>query len=156
MKAKGPTPTKRTSELLEAARLQHWGRLDPAFEAVVGPVMLHEVVEWYDHRTRRRHDFAGIIDLLYFDGRLGRADITNVVGAQISTLNMASERRRKIDRAERIHEIEAAGIRIELWLWRKVAAGWKLRIDDRVGRSDGASEWTTIYDGPGWREYRQR
>lgn len=100
------TPTQRT---LERLRADGW---------------VAAVVEKWNPAVKRRNDLFGFIDVLAI-----REGETLAVQAT-SGSNVAS-RITKIGESEHVGAVRRAGWRIQVWGWRKNAAGrWTLRVED--------------------------
>lgn len=79
-----------------------------------------EVVERYNSFTKRRHDFAGFIDVLC----LGEGE---VVGVQTTTYSNMSARKTKILEHENLEAVLASGIRILVHGWVKNSNRWEVK-----------------------------
>lgn len=83
-----------------------------------------EVVEYWNHITKRRHDLAGFIDVLCFgDGE--------IVGVQATSLTNVSARVTKIAEHENVAAVRRAGMRLLVQGWGKMPNGrYRLREVD--------------------------
>lgn len=81
------------------------------------------VVEKWNPHARIRQDLFGFIDLLAL--REGE-----VLGVQACAGSSASARVKKITEHENLNAVRKSGIRIEVWAWRKLKAGWDCRVID--------------------------
>jgi len=71
-----------------------------------------DIVESYNYFTKKRKDFFGMSDLVcYQDGIL--------LAVQCSSYSNISARVRKIEDSEHLDGLRDAGMRIEVWGWRK-------------------------------------
>ena len=71
-----------------------------------------DVVESYNYFTKKRKDFFGIGDIAaYRDGQL--------LLVQATSYSNISARVRKIEDSEHLDGLRDAGMRIEVWGWRK-------------------------------------
>ena len=71
-----------------------------------------DVVESYNYFTKKRKDFFGIADIVcYQDGIL--------LAVQCTSYSNISARVRKIEDSEHLDGLRDAGMRIEVWGWRK-------------------------------------
>lgn len=104
--AKGTSPTQRTLK-----RLRELG-------------YLVQVVEHWNPHARIRQDLFGFIDVLAV--REGE-----VLAVQACAGGDASKRARKIADHPNTGAVRKAGIRIEVWAWRKLASGrYEVRVVD--------------------------
>lgn len=69
-----------------------------------------QVVEHYDHHTRRRYDLFGVIDVL----AIGHGE---TLAVQATSRKNGSSRRRKTLGSPTLEAMLRAGWRVELWLW---------------------------------------
>lgn len=79
-----------------------------------------EVVERFNSFTKRRHDFAGFIDILC----LGQGE---VVGVQTTSYSHISDRSKKIREHENFQAVKDAGIKIIVHGWKKVGSRWQVK-----------------------------
>ena len=85
---------------------------------------LADVVEKWVPQARVRKDLFGFIDILCLKDGV-------ILGVQATSGSNLSARVKKITEHENIAEVRKAGIRIEVWGWRKNAKGrWMCRIED--------------------------
>jgi hypothetical protein len=84
-----------------------------------------DVVESYNAFTKRRKDFFGIADIVALKDK-------ETLAVQATTDSNISSRVRKIEDAEHVDAVRKAGIRIEVWGWRKdpKKRKWVCRIVD--------------------------
>ena len=92
------SPTQRS---LDYARKQGW---------------IASVCERYCAYTRRRYDLFGVFDLIVLDDQWG------CIGVQTTSGSNMSARRHKMEESKDCDRWLAAGLRAEVWGWRKVAA----------------------------------
>jgi hypothetical protein len=84
---------------------------------------LAEVVERWNPHARVRNDLFGFIDILAVrDGE--------VLGVQTTSGSNTAARIRKIAEHPNTPAVREAGIRIHVHGWRKLKAGWTVRIED--------------------------
>ncbi len=82
------------------------------------------VVEKWNPHARVRNDLFGFVDVLAL-----RDGVTLAV--QATSGSNAAARVKKIAEAEHLAAVRAAGWRIEVWGWRKLANGrWEARVVD--------------------------
>lgn len=82
------------------------------------------VVEHWNPHARIRQDLFGFIDVL----ALGAGE---VLAVQATSGTNAAARVRKIADHPNFGAVRKAGIRIEVWAWRKIASGkWDCRVVD--------------------------
>ena len=81
------------------------------------------ITERWNAHARIRQDLFGFIDVLAL--REGE-----VLGVQACAGASASARVRKIEEHENLSAVRKSGIRIEVWAWRKLKAGWQCRVID--------------------------
>jgi hypothetical protein len=104
--AKGTSPTQRSLK-----RLREQG-------------YLVQVVEHWNAHARIRQDLFGFIDVLAV--REGE-----ILGVQACSGTDAAKRVRKIADHPNVGMVRKAGIRIEVWAWRKLASGrYEVRVVD--------------------------
>jgi len=84
---------------------------------------LCEVVEKWNQWSKTRKDLYGFIDILAV--RKGE-----VLGVQATSGSNVSGRVAKITEHENVGQVREAGIRIEVWGWRKLKDGWAVRRVD--------------------------
>ena len=72
-----------------------------------------DVVESYNYFTKKRKDFFGIADIVAYD-----SDGT-LLAIQCTSYSNISARVRKIEDSEHLDGLRDAGMRIEVWGWRK-------------------------------------
>ena len=82
-----------------------------------------EIVEHWNHWTKRRHDLWQFADLLAI--RKGE-----VLAVQVTSGSNVSARVKKIADSEIAPHVRDAGIRIEVHGWSKLKAGWTPKIID--------------------------
>jgi hypothetical protein len=83
-----------------------------------------EVVERWNHITKTRKDLWGFADILCV--RAGE-----MLAVQATSYSNISARVRKIADHENVGIVRSAGVRIEVWGWKKSANGrWEVRIVD--------------------------
>ena len=82
-----------------------------------------EIVEHWNNWTKRRHDLWQFADLLAI--RKGE-----VLAVQVTSGTNVSARVKKIADSEIAPLVREAGIRIEVWGWRKLKSGWTPKIID--------------------------
>ena len=82
------------------------------------------VVEHWNPHARIRQDLLGIVDVLAFgDGE--------VLAVQATSADNVAARVRKIADHENTPALRRAGVRIEVWGWRKRPNGhWEARVAD--------------------------
>ena len=81
------------------------------------------ITERWNAHARIRQDLFGFIDVLALrDGE--------VLGVQACAGASASARVKKIIEHENLNAVRKSGIRIEVWAWRKLKAGWDCRVID--------------------------
>ena len=83
------------------------------------------VVETFNHFTKRRKDLFGFADILALKDK-------EILAVQATSYSNISSRVRKIEDAEDVGDVRKAGIRIEVWGWRKdpKKRKWVCRIVD--------------------------
>ena len=82
-----------------------------------------QVTEHWNQFARIRQDLFGVIDVL--------ALATDcVLGVQATSASNVSARVTKIAEHENTPHIRKAGIRLEVWGWRKVKNKWECRVVD--------------------------
>ena len=81
------------------------------------------IVEKWNPHTRTRADLWGFCDIL----AIRRNEILAV---QCTSGGNMSKRVDKITGHENTPKVREAGIRIQVWGWRKLKAGWQARIVD--------------------------
>lgn len=120
-----PSPTSRT---LDYCRNVGW---TPA------------VTERWNPHAMIRQDLYGFLDLVVLDGKPG------LLGIQATTQSNAAARMEKIQQEERAKKWLAAGLRVEVWGWRKIKGNTK-RLHWAVRRvaarllPDGSLEWDDV------------
>ena len=80
-----------------------------------------EVVERYNSFTKRKHDFAGFIDILC----LGQGA---VIGVQTTSWGHTADRLKKILSHENLQIVRDSGIKIEVHGWQKKNNRWEVKI----------------------------
>ena len=88
-----------------------------------------DVVERYQHRSRKRHDLFGMFDILYLDCLMGR-----IVAVQCTSASNHSARRKKLLAEPRLQQWLACNGGAEVWSWRKHTKAvegrwWRARIE---------------------------
>jgi len=84
---------------------------------------LADVTEKWIPGANIRRDLFGFIDVLAIKGK-------EVLGVQATSYANTSARVKKIADHEHVGTVRDAGIRIEIWGWRKVKNRWQARIVD--------------------------
>jgi hypothetical protein len=84
---------------------------------------LCQVVEHWNPFARIRQDLFGFIDVLALKEN-------EVLGVQATSYSNVSARVNKIAEHENISAVRKAGIRVQVWGWRKVNNRWTVRIVD--------------------------
>ena len=82
-----------------------------------------EVTEHWNAFARIRQDLFNVIDVL----ALGDGEI---LGVQATSYGNISARAKKIADSEHIGAIRKAGMRLEIWGWRKVGRLWQVKRVD--------------------------
>ena len=72
-----------------------------------------DVVESYNYFTKKRKDFFGIADIVAYDSEGG------LLAIQCTSYSNISAWVRKIEDSEHLGGLRDAGMRIEVWGWRK-------------------------------------
>ena len=72
-----------------------------------------DVVESYNYFTKKRKDFFGIADIVAYDSE------GELLAIQCTSYSNISARVRKIEDSEHLGGLRDAGMRIEVWGWRK-------------------------------------
>ena len=80
-------------------------------------------VEKFNHITKRYNDLWGFIDVLAIKG-------DEILAIQDTSYSHISDRIKKITAHENLSTVRDAGIRIEVWGWRKVKNRWQVKIVD--------------------------
>lgn len=83
------------------------------------------VVEKWNPHARIRQDLFGFVDILAI-----RGGETLAVQATSGAGGNAAARVRKIEAADALADVRAAGWAIQVWAWRKLKSGWAPRIVD--------------------------
>ena len=71
-----------------------------------------DVVESYNYFTKKRKDFFGIADIVAYQDE-------TLLAIQCTSYSNISARVRKIEDSEHLGGLRDAGMRIEVWGWRK-------------------------------------
>ena len=71
-----------------------------------------DVVESYNYFTKKRKDFFGIADIVCYQDVI-------LLAVQCTSYSNISARVRKIEDSEHLDGLRDAGMRIEVWGWRK-------------------------------------
>jgi hypothetical protein len=81
------------------------------------------VVERWNPHARIRQDLFGVLDLLAVkDGE--------ILGVQTTSGSNVAARLAKIADSEAVPDLRRAGMRLEVHGWRKLKAGWCVRVED--------------------------
>lgn len=84
---------------------------------------LAAVVEHWNPHARVRNDLFGFIDVLAVrDGE--------ILAVQATSGSNGASRVKKIAEHPNVGAIRKAGIRIEVWAWRRLVSGWAPRVED--------------------------
>ena len=82
-----------------------------------------DVTERWIPGANVRKDLYGFIDILCIRK-------SEILGVQATSYSHVSDRVKKIEQHENVGAVRDAGIRIEVWGWRKVKNRWMCRIVD--------------------------
>ena len=81
------------------------------------------VVERWNAFARIRQDLFGVLDLLAVkDGE--------ILGVQTTSGSNVAARIAKIAESDAVPDLRRAGMRLEVHGWRKLKAGWQVRVED--------------------------
>lgn len=81
------------------------------------------VVEKWNPHARIRQDLFGVLDLLAVrDGE--------ILGVQATSGSNVAARITKLAESDAVPDLRRAGMRLEVHGWRRLKAGWQVRVED--------------------------